>query len=57
MRTESRLGQNVRFASPEVEALKSMNMSDLLARGRRIRAQAINAAVDDMAQRLRHLFD
>ena len=56
MNTEIRLGQNVRFASPEVEALKSKDMSELLTRGRRMRAQAFNSAIDDIAHRLRHLF-
>jgi hypothetical protein len=57
MNIEKRLGQNVRFANAEIDALKSENMSDLLTRGRRLRAQAFNTAIDDIAHRLRHLFD
>ncbi len=56
MNTETRLGQNVRFGSPDVEALKSKDMTELLTRGRRMRAQAFNRAIDDIAHRLRHLF-
>ena len=57
MTTENRLGQNVRFANADIEALKSQDMTDLLTRGRRMRAQAFNTAIDDIAHRLRHLFD
>ena len=57
MTSENRLGQNVRFANAEIEALKSQDMSELLTRGRRMRAQAFNTAIDDIAHRLRHLFD
>ena len=57
MNIEKRLGQNVRYANAEIDALKSENMSDLLTRGRRLRAQAFNTAIDDIAHRLRHLFD
>ena len=57
MNTETRLGQNVRFASPDVEALTSKDLTNLLTRGRRIRAQAFNTALNDIAHRLRHLFD
>ena len=57
MTTENRLGQNVRFANADIEALKSQDITDLLTRGRRMRAQAFNTAIDDIAHRLRHLFD
>lgn len=57
MNTETRLGQNVRFASPDVEVLTSKDMTELLTRGRRIRAQVFNTALDGIAHRLRHLFD
>ena len=57
MNTEKRLGQNVRFANAEIEALTSQDLTELLTRGRRLRAQAINNTIDDIAHRLRHLFD
>lgn len=48
-------GQDVRYATPVDEAFETGEMVALLARGRRLRAQAFNHAVSDVVTRLRHL--
>ncbi|MFP6758806.1 MAG: hypothetical protein VCC99_11410 [Alphaproteobacteria bacterium] len=48
-------GQDVRTTTPVDDAFETGDMAILLARGRRLRAQAFNHAITDVVTRIRHL--